>query len=412
MTVWAQLLHFYQPPTQTHDVLRKVVEESYRPLLRVLSSFPNARVAININAVLTEMLAEHGYSDVIESLRDMATRGQVEFVGSGRFHPILPLIRVGECDRSIHENAEVNHRYLKAAWNPVGFFPPEMCYSPEIAAPIAHHGYHWVLLSGVACPGPWPTGVVHRTRAGRSTLSVLFRDDVRSNRISFRQTNAEAFLEDVAGVGGDQGEPAYVMTAMDAETYGHHLPGWEEEFLATTFELMARQKGVFAQVRPALPSEVAGSFPAGPSITPRASSWSTSEQDIAEGNPFPLWKAPGNPVHSLQWDYVDHCVDLLAIAHHHAHGKEARKYAAMAGERLQPALHSCQFWWASRRPMWDITMIHRGALLLSEALLYAAKSIACGSAPPAVRKEVEWRLAAAKDIRWLLDRELLGPDPA
>jgi len=411
MTVWAQLLHFYQPPTQTHDVLRKVVNESYRPLLRVLSSFPNARVAVNMNAVLTEMLVEHGYTDVIDSLRHLANAGQVEFVGSGRFHPILPLIRPGERDRSIHENDDVNHRYFSAAWKPVGFFPPEMCYGQEIAAPIARYGHRWVILSGVACPEAWPTNFVYRTRAGRASLAVLFRDDVRSNRISFRQTDAEGFLDDVAGVGADEGKPAYVVTAMDAETYGHHLPGWEEEFLATTFELMARPKGSFAQVQPVLPSELAGTFPLGPSITPRASSWSTSEQDIADGNPYPLWKAPGNPVHNLQWDYVDHCVDLLAIARRHAHNKEARKYAAMSEERLQPALHSCQFWWASRRPMWDVTMIHRGALLLSEALLYAAKSITCGSAPPTVRKEVEWRLAAANDTRWLLDRELLRPDP-
>lgn len=409
MTAWAQLLHFYQPPTQTHDVLRKVVNESYRPLLRVLSSFPNARVAVNINAVLTEMLAEHGYADVIETLRALAHGGQVEFVGSGRFHPILPLIRPGECDRSIHENADINHRYFNTAWNPVGFFPPEMCYGQEIAAPIARYGYRWVILSGVACPETWATQTVYRTKAGRSSLAVLFRDDVRSNRISFRQTDAEGFLEDVAGVGGDDGHSAYVMTAMDAETYGHHLKGWEEEFLATTLELMARPK---APVRPVLPSEVVGSFPAGPSITPRASSWSTSEQDIAENNPYPLWKAPGNPVHEIQWDYVDHCVDLLGIARRHAHNKEARKYAAMSEERLQPALHSCQFWWASRRPMWNITMIHRGALLLSEALLYAAKSVACGSAPATVKKEVEWRLSAANDTRRLLDRELLRPDPA
>jgi len=412
MTVWAQLLHFYQPPTQTHDILRKVVNESYRPLMRVLSGFPNARVAVNINAVLTEMLVEHGYTDVIDSLHQLSMSGQVEFVGSGRFHPILPLIRPSECDHSIHENGDINRHHFKNAWNPVGFFPPEMCWGQEIAAPIARYGHRWVILSGVACPEPWPTDLVYRTRAGRASLNVLFRDDVRSNRISFRQTSAESFLEDVASVGADNDQPTYVVTAMDAETYGHHLPGWEEEFLATTFELMSHPKGPFGHVRPVLPSEVASAFPTGPSITPRPSSWSTSEQDIAQNNPYPLWKAPGNQVHALQWDYVEHCVDLLAIARHHAHNKEARKYAALSEERLQPALHSCQFWWASRRPMWNVTMIHHGLVLLSEALLYAAKSIGCGSAPPLVKREVDWRMAAANDIRWAIDRELLKPDPA
>ena len=56
MTAWAQLLHFYQPPTQAHEIVQRIANESYRPLVKVLLAHPKARIAVNMNAVLTEML--------------------------------------------------------------------------------------------------------------------------------------------------------------------------------------------------------------------------------------------------------------------------------------------------------------------------------------------------------------------
>jgi alpha-amylase/alpha-mannosidase (GH57 family) len=58
-TYWALLLHFYQPPTQLPYVLRQIVRESYRPLIQLLADSPHARVTVNINGVLTEMLMDH-----------------------------------------------------------------------------------------------------------------------------------------------------------------------------------------------------------------------------------------------------------------------------------------------------------------------------------------------------------------
>jgi alpha-amylase/alpha-mannosidase (GH57 family) len=412
MTAWAQMLHFYQPPTQTHEVLCRVAEESYRPLLRVLKEHKQARIAINMNAVLTEMLADHGLGDVVDSLRELGERGQVEFLGSGRYHPILPLIPGAERQRAIADNARVNRRLIGKSWSARGFFPPEMCYSDEILPDIANSGHDWVILSGVACPSDWPTGQVYRAPAGGRTVHVLFRDDVRSNRISFRETAPESFLEDLSHVGG--GKDVYVITAMDAETYGHHIQEWEREFLAATYELIAHQGRPHAhrsRVVMVQPSELIGRFPDGPLIEPLASSWSTSRDDIGAHNPYPLWQSPGNEVHRLQWEYVDHSLALLALARRYANSEEARKFTAMADQASQPALHSCQFWWASRRPMWDVPMIHRGFLLLNQVLLYAWKSVRLGDASERVKREASWRVAAATDIRARLERILFEETP-
>jgi alpha-amylase/alpha-mannosidase (GH57 family) len=411
MTAWAQLLHFYQPPTQTHDILRRVADESYRPLLAVLKEHPEARIAVNINAVLTEMLAEHGMGDVVDSLRELGERGQVEFVGSGRFHPILPLIPEAARTRSIRENAQANHRFLGRSWAPRGFFPPEMCYGSEILPAVAAAGHDWMMLSGVACPEAWPIDVVCRVPADGRMLHVFFRDDIRSNRISFRETDPARFIDDLSRVGG--GQDAYVVTAMDAETFGHHIRGWEREFLGATFEAIAAQPppadgSHTTRVEMVTPSELPSRFPDGSVIEPLPSSWSTTRDDIAARNPYPLWKSPGNRVHTLQWEYVGHCHELLAIARQYAANDEAKKFAQLAEARMQPALHSCQFWWASRRPMWDVSMILRGLLLLNEVATYASHAITLGSASEHIKREAAWRLAAANEGRWLIEHELIG----
>lgn len=409
MTYWAQLLHFYQPPTQTHEILHKVAEESYRPVIDVIRQHPNARLAVNIQGVLTELLLEHGLGDVVLGLKELAEKGQIEFVGSGKFHPILPLIPESDRARSIAENARTNGRAFGAAWKPRGFFPPEMCFSAEITPGIHSAGHEWVILSGVACPEEWPIDRVYRMPSNTSTVAVLFRDDVRSNRVSFRETDPERFIDDLSKVGGS--EEAYVVTAMDAETYGHHIRDWEKEFLGAVFTRLAHHRAHGgSKVRMALPSELLTLFPAGPTIEPYASSWSTTRDDIAAHNPYPLWKSPGNRLHELQWDYVDHCLDLVAVGRRYATTAPARKFSTIAQEKLQPALHSCQFWWASRRPMWDVSMIHRGFVLLNEVAVYASKAIHEGSASEAVKRNAAWRLAAANEARVEIERELIRSD--
>ncbi len=405
VTSWAQLLHFYQPPTQSHDVLERVVEECYRPVLAVIGEHANAKIAVSINAVLTELLHQHGFGDVLGSLTMLAERGQIEFVGSGRFHPILPLVPETERRRSIAENAKVNRALIGPGFAPRGFFPPELCYSAEILPAVVNAGHEWVVVSGVAAPDGWPSESVCRIHNGGAPVAVLFRDDHRSNRISFRETNPGAWIEDLAALSVD-GVDRYVLTAMDAETFGHHISGWERDFLGETYEGFASGG---ANVCMVMPSELVDRFPVGPTVEPHRSSWSTSPDDIAARNPYPLWQAPGNDVHALEWECVEHCLGLLATARRYRDtADEAERFTSLAEEALQPALHSCWFWWASRRPWFDVPMIQRGSILLQSAILYAARAVELSDAPATVKKETRWRLSAANATRVNLERRLIA----
>ena len=399
MIYWAPVLHFYQPPTQFPAVLKRVCQESYRPLIDLLGEFTRARATININGALTEMLLESGHDDVIDGLKRLATTGRIELVGSAMYHPILPLLPECEIRRQIALNQATNHRAFGDAYRPTGFFLPELAYGPAVLAPVADSGHRWVLAAGVACPAAWPTGVVHRI-AEDPRLAVVFRDDIISNRISFQSIDGFGFIDHLRSLGRTQGS-MYVVTAMDAETFGHHIREWERLFLAHVYAQLESEpaverveiaqsvnlaqqhravldstaEGLGPNLRVVTVSDLIDQFPSGTPVTPKASSWSTSGEDLARGTPYPLWNARGNDVHQLLWRHLRVCMDLVEAAGQIAVQAEAKRYADIARGLLDRALHSCQFWWASRRPMWDINMIERGLAEQRAVVLNAAKAI-------------------------------------
>ncbi len=427
---WGSLLHFYQPPIQIPEILRKVVDESYRPLIDVFRQHPHAKASVNINGVLTEMLFESGYQDVIDGLRELAERGQIEFVGSAKYHAILPLIDAEEQRRQIRRNHLTNRHFFGEAYQPRGFFPPEMCYDESIIDPIVDFGHQWVIMSGVACPADWPTNTVYRARSAQGNeLKVMFRDDVLSNRISFQDIDGKAFVEHLRTAHPDESGDMYIVTAMDAETFGHHIENWEQLFLAEAYEAVKPYE-TLVQARPLAQStrallamteapvntddvvvsstisEIVDRMSVGEIVEPRPASWSTTHDDIAAGVPYPLWLAPNNHIHKLQWEHIDIALQLVAKAQEVADTATSQRHAEIARALMDPALHSCQMWWASRRPHWDINMIVRGLDQQADVVVNAYRAINLSAAPETVKREAYYRVVAARDLQGKLHDQL------
>jgi alpha-amylase/alpha-mannosidase (GH57 family) len=419
MIYWAQLLHFYQPPTQFPPVLDKICQESYRPLLEVFRQHPKARATVNINGALTEMLRDCGHRDIIEGLKELAQTGQIGLTGTGKYHPILPLIPQREVKRQIELNQKTNGFFFGDAFKPAGFFPPEMAYGRDIISPIVETGYQWIILSGVACPADWAVDSIYQVEHEGKRLAVFFRDDILSNKISFQELGPEEFLGDLRAQKGDR-ENIYVITAMDAETYGHHIKNWEQLFLAEVYEelevrsesyahiqqskalssqhaAILQDAGTAQEVQTVTISQLLDMFPPGEVIDPKPSSWSTSGQDIEAGNAYPLWADKDSELHRLQWEHLAICVDICAKATEVADSEESKHFADIARGLLDRAMHSDQFWWASRRPMWDINMIHLGLMAQWRVLVNAFKAINSSGAPGELKKEYYDKLVAARD---------------
>jgi hypothetical protein len=62
------------------------------------------------------------------------------------------------------------------------------------------------------------------------------------------------------------------------------------------------------------------------------------------------------------------------------------------------ALHSDQFWWASRRPHWSVNLVHRGLNMQRDLILNAVRAVNLSDAPEEVRRDVQERVAIARDL--------------
>lgn len=345
---WAIFLHVYQPADQSEEILERVVNECYRPLFRGFLNIRNLKINLNINAGLTELLIKNGYGDVIETIYNLAKTGRLEFTESAKHHALLPFLTREEIIRQIQENNKTNKKYFRETYNPKCFFPPEMAYSPKVGEVISSLGYSLVIVDEVSYRGGKESAPKHKLfYLDKTKTAVVFRERSVSNCImSALVRNQKEFYEIL---GKEIEEKIYLATAMDGETFGHHRPGLEKSL----FKILS-----FKKPQQVFLSQLPEFFKTENKISPLISTWASTSEDIEKGLQFFSWKNPQNKVHQLQWKFLNYLRSLT----------QKQKYSKKSLEKVDRAMSSDQFFWASGEPWWSIEMIEKGAWGLLEAL--------------------------------------------
>ncbi len=360
---WANFLHIYQPPTQKEFWVKKIANESYRKIIDGFKKNPRTKATLNINAVLTELFAKYNCQDVIDGLRALAEKGQIEFTASAKYHPFLPMMPRAEIERQIILNTKTNKKYFGPVYNPIGFFPPEMAYSKAVAEVVAKMKFRWLILDELAYSGKikdidWRSLY---TIKGFDGLNVFFREREASFRILSAEVGMSVFTGNmlVKLLGDRVRQNEYLITAMDGETFGHHRPGLE----MLLFDLYTVR-----ELEPITISELLNRFTMTKAVEPRPSSWALMKRDIEQNTPYSRWKDKDNVIQALQWKLTS-----LAIKTLHQLPKTNRQFPKIRAE-LDRALHSDQYWWASAMPWWSIEMIEAGAKELRDVVLHSPKA--------------------------------------
>ncbi len=266
-----------------------------------------------------------------------------------------------------------------------------MAISPKLAKYVREAGYKWIIASGIACPVEekgvsWPYDIIYSTPNG---LLVYFRDDILSNKISFKSISPEEFIESISGMFKDEpqngnndnnnnnkiSKDKYVIIAQDAETYGHHIRNYEKDFLGKTLDLIADEE----DIKMISISELDKHFVISEKkIIPKASSWSTTHEDLIAKVPFPLWKHPDNNVHKYYWKMLRSLNNLIDIADNLdlTENWDVENYYNTARWLYDRGLHSCPLWWSNAgRGMWSPNLIYKGVEMLMRAALNAQLSL-------------------------------------
>ena len=220
-------------------VIRKVGDKCYLPANRLLKELIDRhegrfKIAYSITGVLIEQLKAY-YPEVLESFRDLARTGCVEFLGETYYHSLSFLF-----DREEFLTQVRAHRQLmleEFGFRPQVFRNTELIYQDTIAATIRSEGdFRVVLAEGADKVLGWRSPLYAYKSLDRH-LYLLCKYYSLSDDIAFRFSNrswsgfpltAEKFAGWVSGLGGVEkgGKNLFVNLFMDYETFGEHQ--WRE----------------------------------------------------------------------------------------------------------------------------------------------------------------------------------------
>ena len=323
-------VHLYQPPNQKRWVLRKILEESYLPLIEAVLSHDKAFLTADIARSAIEKLEEmDSGQEFLKKLEEALKIGKISLVNTGAYHPIFPLIPKEEVIRQVKLNEAKLFQMFHQ--KPTGVFPPEMALSAETIEVLGKAGYLWTITDDVpfSCYyGSVPFNWIPKQK--QSEIAVFLRSNFWSNRIAFNSINGREFVEILekgltSWFGNQDG---YLIIWMDWETFGHHKKGFIESFINPFFDRIAESK----KVRLVSPDYLLKKYPRKEIDVP-SGSWSTSVSDFRNENYWPLWKNSNNDFHKLWWELVDLILKIKGDI------KDEETLTV-----FDKALYSCQTW--------------------------------------------------------------------
>lgn len=350
------LLHFYQPPYQTDDMVKLISKQCYLPVSRWLAEghFP---AVVNINYSLLEHLQRLGLDEIITNLGVAAEKGNIEFTGSAAYHAILPVLLSydkgkSEVKRQIELNHKLSEKLLGKAWNAKGFFPPEMAFSPEVAEIVRDMGYYkWTVTDASLYDATNPgTSIPYKEVSTVRDLPVFFRSNGWSNHFTQKMPeekdyNVVKFFDKMSkGINSwFNGTMGHYELAFDGETISHHVT----EYGVHTLDAFA-QESARVGFKPMLFTDILQQFPR-KEVTIKPGSWSTMEIDYKEGEYFPRWRHTRNEIHMVLSKLTNLSIGVVNFASELCHeNAEAKEYYSKSRSILDNAETSCPLWWANR----------------------------------------------------------------
>ncbi len=349
------VLHAYQPPypIQERFVLDRIVDNCYRPISSNLENHDSVKLVINMNASLTEMLLEAA-PDVIDSFTRSAEKGKVEFLESGAYHPIFPLISLEQAKIQIELNNKINSEAFGSSYNPKGVWPPELAVDMKSLTLFSEMGYSYAMVPENSIPNNLSAKMPYFSNNSR-IFTLINRDKNLSNSISFNsyRGSVDDAVKHFKTVFAKYKSP--IVIATDMETFGEH----NSDYWKFMFDFLSH-----LEIESVLFDNIVNITSKVEISQINNSSWSTESNDVEKGIAYPLWDHPKNPIHTIQhahFSIVEHLYEQ-EIGLDKLTNEELILYLKSA--------QSCQFWWADRHNgRWSPEIITKGIGLQREAIL-------------------------------------------
>ena len=264
---------------------RKIAERSYLPanhtLLELIKKYgKNFKVSFSITGLAIEQFRMYA-PEVIDSFKELAATGSVEFLAETYSHSLACLVDEKEFKLQVKRHSDLIKELFGV--KPVTFRNTELVYSDEIGEMVANMGYTTMLTEGARHILGWKSPDYVYTNSLNPKLKLLLKNFRLSDDIAFRFSDhswdqwpltADKYASWLNAADGE-----IVNLFMDYETFGEHqgadtgifdfiaaLP--EQIFKSTDFEFLT-------------PHEAAAKHqPIAPLHVPYPISWADEERDL------------------------------------------------------------------------------------------------------------------------------------
>jgi len=305
--------HYYYDDFMNESILRKVADHCYLPVNNILLDLLRKhhgkfRVTFSLSGIVIDQFRLYA-PEVLESFRELAQTGYVEFLAETNSHSLAALFNREKFIKQVTIHRDKMMEYLN--YEPTSIRNTELIYSDEIGSWMSEMGYKATVTEGAKHILGWKSPNFLYCNAINPRLKVLLRNFTLSDDIAFRFSNSNwasypltadkyaSWIREMAP------SSEIVNIFMDYETFGEHHKKETGilDFLKHLPDAVIKKTPFsFMTV-----SEVADHFqPVSVLHVPSSISWADEERDLTAWMGNELQTAAFNKLYSLT-DRVRRC---------------------------------------------------------------------------------------------------------
>ncbi len=277
--------HNYLDDLTNQSIMQNVARLCYLPmnslLLNLIKEHKGAfKVSFSITGTAIDQFREYA-PEVLESFKELAKTGCVEFLAETYSHTLASLADKEEFVREVKAHAALIKKEF--GQKPTAFRNTELIYSDEIGQMVAEMGFKTMLAEGARHVMGWKSPDYVYANAIDQKLRLLLRNYKLSDDIAFRFSNqgwSEYPLTTDKYVDWLKGENGEVLNLfMDYETFGEHQ--WAETGIFDFMRALPAAALASGELEFGTVSETAAKYqPVAVLYCPHAMSWADEERDV------------------------------------------------------------------------------------------------------------------------------------
>lgn len=208
------------------SIVKRISRNCYVPtnqlLLELIRQFPDVKITFSLSGVVLEQFEKYA-PEVVDSFRELAKTGSVEFLSETYYHSLAALVKGAEFEEQVFLHAE--RIYELFGVRPNTFRNTELIYNDEIGKRVAMMGFRGIFTEGheniLGSRSPHDL----YCHPEHNELKIFLRNYRLSDDIAFRFLEGGRPLDITRYLAWLNAMPPaekLINLAMDYETFGEH----------------------------------------------------------------------------------------------------------------------------------------------------------------------------------------------